>query len=115
MIHAVIGIISGILAGMGLGGGSLLIPILVIFLDVGQKAAQAANIISFIPAALISIILHNKNKLIKIRSIIWVAIAGAAAAAVSSFCAVGATDGLLKKTFAAFLIIAGLLELFNKN
>ena len=43
------GIVGGIIGGMGMGGGTLLIPILTIFLDVPQKNAQAINLVAFIP------------------------------------------------------------------
>ena len=60
------GIVGGILGGMGMGGGTLLIPLLTFFLDVSQKNAQAINLISFIPMAVIALILHAKNKLINL-------------------------------------------------
>ena len=47
------GIVGGIIGGMGMGGGTLLIPILTIFLDVEQKNAQAINLVAFIPMAII--------------------------------------------------------------
>ena len=43
------GIISGIIGGMGMGGGTLLIPILSICLGFEQKQAQGINLLVFIP------------------------------------------------------------------
>lgn len=43
---------AGLLGGMGMGGGTILIPALTIFLGVEQHAAQAANLIAFLPMAL---------------------------------------------------------------
>ena len=57
-----IGILSGIVTGLGMGGGSILILILTTFLAVEQHTAQAANLIFFIPTSIAAIIVHFKNK-----------------------------------------------------
>lgn len=56
-----VGIISGIVTGLGMGGGSILILILVTFMNVSQHMAQAINILYFIPTSIIAIIIHAKN------------------------------------------------------
>ena len=57
-----VGIISGIITGLGMGGGSILILILVSFMSVSQHAAQATNLMFFIPTAIIAILVHIRNK-----------------------------------------------------
>ena len=59
-----IGLGSGVLGGMGMGGGTALIPLLTIFTSVHQKTAQAINLISFIPMAVVALFLHVKNGLV---------------------------------------------------
>lgn len=66
----VFGFISGILGGMGMGGGTLLIPLLN-FLDIEQQTIQAINLISFLPMACVALGLHFKNKLVKPRHTLW--------------------------------------------
>lgn len=56
-----IGIISGIVTGIGMGGGSILIIVLVTFMNVSQHVAQAANLFFFIPTAVIAILIHIKK------------------------------------------------------
>ena len=51
MILILIGLISGIISGMGIGGGTILIPALTIILSMEQNTAQAINLIYFIPTA----------------------------------------------------------------
>ena len=63
----VAGIISGIVGGMGMGGGTLLIPILTIFLSFKQKSAQAINLLAFIPMSIVALIIHIKNKLVDFK------------------------------------------------
>ena len=61
-----IGLISGIAGGMGMGGGTLLIPLLSIFLGVVQKEAQLLNVFSFVIMAIFVVYIHIKNKLINV-------------------------------------------------
>ena len=56
--------LSGIIGGMGMGGGTLLVPLLS-FMDLEQKTIQAINLISFLPMCCIALGVHAKNKLIK--------------------------------------------------
>ena len=44
------GLAGGVLAGMGMGGGTLTLPLLVLALNVGQVTAQFANLIAFLPS-----------------------------------------------------------------
>lgn len=70
------GFLGGILGGMGMGGGTLLIPILVIFLNMDQKLAQGINLLSFLVMALITLSIHFKNNLIEFKVIIPIVIGG---------------------------------------
>ena len=70
------GFLSGILGGMGMGGGTVLIPLLSIFYKVSQHVAQASNLISFIPMAIVALILHLKNKLVDFNGIMWIILPG---------------------------------------
>ena len=59
------GVAGGILAGMGMGGGTLTLPILVIGLGVGQLTAQFANLVAFLPSGTVALFVHIKNGLVK--------------------------------------------------
>ena len=61
MIYVVIGLLSGIISGMGIGGGTILIPALCFFTDLGQQQAQSINLLFFIPTAVVAIIKHKKE------------------------------------------------------
>ena len=70
MIFAIIiGVIGGVISGMGMGGGTILIPLVTTFLHFEQKVAQSINLIAFIPMAIISVIIHIKNKMVCIKGI----------------------------------------------
>lgn len=98
---------------MGIGGGAVLIPALIIFLNFSQTNAQGMNLIYFIPCAVISIIIHCKNKLIEFsvfKKVILLALLGGI---VGSWIAVAINQEILRKIFAVFLIIMGIKEVLT--
>lgn len=64
VLLCLVGIVSGVLGGMGMGGGTLLIPLLTIFFNFNQRVAQGINLVAFSIMALIIIFIHIKNGLI---------------------------------------------------
>ncbi len=67
MIEVLTGFISGIVSGTGMGGGTILILCLSIFLGVEQKTAQATNLIFFVPTSLAAIYINIKQKKINLK------------------------------------------------
>lgn len=57
-----VGIVSGLVTGIGMGGGSILILVMVTFMKISQYVAQSTNLIFFIPTAIVAIFIHIKNK-----------------------------------------------------
>lgn len=62
-----IGVLSGVLGGMGMGGGTLLIPFLTILFNFNQKVAQGLNLLSFSIMAVFILFFHIKNKLVNLK------------------------------------------------
>ena len=44
-----VALVTGILSSWGVGGGTLLLVCMTLFLDVGQREAQAVNLLFFLP------------------------------------------------------------------
>lgn len=105
VLYIVFGVISGVLGGMGLGGGTALIPLLTIFLGVTQKLAQGYNLITFLVLAVVSIIIHAKNKMIDLKSIIWVVVFGVCFCVLGAYLTTIVDTKVLKMIFAGFLIL----------
>lgn len=105
------GLIGGVVGGMGMGGGTLLIPILTLLAGFEQLEAQGINLISFIPMSIVALILHFKNKLVKFKQTYLLAIIGAVVSLLSALIAVHIKGVVLKKIFAIFLIIIGIWQL----
>ncbi len=54
ILAAAVGVLAGIAAGMlGIGGGALFVPALVVFQDLGQLEAQATSLLAIVPVALV--------------------------------------------------------------
>ena len=61
------GAIAGVLGGMGMGGGTLLIPALTAIFGLDQKFSQTINLVSFIPMAAVALFIHAKNGLVRLK------------------------------------------------
>ena len=108
--YAVAGVLGGILGGMGMGGGTLLIPLLSIFYGVSQHTAQAVNLISFIPMAVVALIIHIKNKMVDFSKVIWIIIPGVISCIAGCFIAKELTGDLLARCFGGFLILLAIYQ-----
>ncbi|WP_028992260.1 TSUP family transporter [Thermoanaerobacter thermocopriae] len=109
-----IGLFSGIVGGMGIGGGTILIPALTIFAGTEQHIAQSVNLFSFIPTAIIALIYHFKKKNIKYKIILFIIIGGIIGSVVGAIIAAITKAFILKKIFAVFLFCMGIYELLSK-
>lgn len=115
MVLFLTGLFSGIISGMGIGGGAVLIPAIAIFTSLTQQEAQGINLIVFIPSSIFALAIHVKNKNIaagKVFPLILWGILGAIAGAIA---AIFIPPALLRKIFSVFLFLAGFYELFGKK
>ena len=113
MLSIIIGFLSGILGGMGVGGGMLLIPAARIFLGTGQQAAQSLNLFCFIPSALCAIVIHLKNKKIEIRTALCVILTGIPFSLLGAYLSTNMHPALLSKLFGGFILIFGIKEIIS--
>ncbi len=115
MLAVAVGAVTGILSGMGIGGGTLLVIYMVNFAHVEQISAQGINLLYFLPVAASSLISHIKNKLIRLRVFVICSVSGVAAAIGGSLLANVLETGVLRKLFGVLLIAAGLAQIFKKS
>lgn len=113
LLYLAAGFLSGLLGGMGMGGGTLLIPVLTVFLGVEQHVAQAANLIAFLPMALFSLKIHSRNGLINAQDVWWMIIPAALCAAAFGVAAAFLPADFLKKAFGAFLVFLAVRVAFQ--
>ena len=115
VISIIVGVLCGILSGFGIGGGSILIIWLTVFVGMEQIAAQSTNLLYFLPTAAAALLIHIKRTQVVWRAVIPAAIAGCIASAIFSLISTTIEMGLLRKLFGIFLLLIGTLEILKKD
>ena len=113
MIKILTGFISGIVSGTGMGGGTILILCLSIFLGINQKVAQATNLIFFVPTSIAAIYINIKEKNINFKIAKIIILFGIIGAIVGATIAKNINTELLKKIFGFFLGIIAIHEIYT--
>lgn len=113
MGEILIGIVSGIISGAGMGGGTILIFLLSFVMGVEQHIAQATNLIFFIPTSIVAIIVNLKNKNIDLKLATIISICGVIGAIIGANIAINIDVGLLKKIFGIFLALVAINEIYS--
>ena len=106
--------VLGFLAGLGVGGGSLLVLWLTLIVGMPQPEARILNLLFFIPAAVISSLFRWKQGSLNYKKIFPAVIVGCIAAGLSSWLSRYLELEFLKKLFGALLLITGIREVFYK-
>lgn len=108
-------VFCGTLAGMGLGGGSLLILWLTAVQNMDPVTARGINLVFFLPAALIATLSRIRKGSLPIQKVMPAVWAGILFATVFSFVSSRLDMELLQKLFGILLLITGLRELFYRE
>ena len=108
-----IGLIAGIIGGLGMGGGTVLILLLTIFMNIEQTIAQGSNIIFFIPTAIASIFIFIKNKYINFKVAIPICLWGLGGAFIGARISTKLQINVLRKCFGVFLIIIAIYQSYS--
>lgn len=113
LIYIAVGFLAGVLGGMGMGGGTILIPALTIFLGVNQHIAQATNVIAFLPMAALVLPAHKKNGLLRTDDVWKIIIPALITTVLAGFIMAALPTEVLKKLFGFFLIALAVRQLFS--
>ena len=110
-----VGLLTGILSGFGIGGGSLLMLYLTLLAGIEQRTAAGINLLYFLACAPAALISHIKNGLIEKKAALWCAVCGVFCAAAASFFAGRIDLSLLRRGFGVLLLYIGFREIFTKR
>ncbi len=103
-----IGVVSGFLAGlMGVGGGTIVVPALVVGLGFPQHLAQGTSLIQMIPTALSGTWTHHRLGHIRWDVAPWMGLGAIAGGWVGSFVAGMLTSTTLRNVFSVFVFLMG--------
>ncbi len=106
-----VGLLTGILSGFGVGGGSLLMLYLTMFAGVQQYTAGGINLLYFIACAPAALCSHVKNGLVERPAVLWCTLAGLPVSVAAAFLASWINVDLLRRAFGVLLLYIGVREL----
>lgn len=115
VIAIAVGLITGVISGFGIGGGSLLIVYLTTFAAMEQSAAGGINLLYFLCCAPTALISHIRNRRVEWKAVLWCSLAGVVTSALAAFLASGMDTDLLRRAFGLLLLYIGCRELFCKS
>ena len=110
LVLAACGFLGGLLGGMGMGGGTALIPLLTLF-GVGQAQAQAVNLLAFLPMAAVALTVHARAGLVRGKGLMPLVLPALLFSALGSLLAARLSADVLEKGFSVFLIVLALFRL----
>lgn len=113
MKEILIGITSGTVAALGMGGGTVLILLLGIFSELDQHLIQGTNLIFFIPTSITAIYMNVKNKTINYRMATYLIVSGCIGAIIGSKLSFKFESKNLKKYFGIFLLCIAVFEIYS--
>ena len=113
MREILIGMISGVFSGIGMGGGTVLIFLLTLFLGLEQHIAQATNLIYFFPTAISAIIVNYRDENIDIKLAKMISIYGIIGAIIGAIVSVNTDVQKLRKIYGIFLAIIAIHEIYT--
>ena len=113
MKEILIGVISGTVAALGMGGGTVLILLLGIFLDMNQHLIQGTNLIFFIPTSITAIYMNVKNKTIDYKKSGIIIFSGIIGAVLGSKISFKFESKFLRKYFGIFLLFIASFEIYS--
>ncbi len=115
LIAVTVGLMTGIISGFGIGGGSLLIVYLTTFAAVNQYQAGGINLLYFLCCAPTALISHIRHRRVEWKAVLWCTLTGVAVSAVAAFVAGEFSVDLLRRLFGLLLLYIGVRELRTQS
>jgi uncharacterized membrane protein YfcA len=116
VVGLVIGLIAGAISGaLGVGGGAIMVPAMVLILGLDQATAQGTSLLVILPTAAAGVYSHLRHKSVDWSPTWLVGLTGAVAAAGGAFLALHVSGSVLRILFAVFLVVVGMREIFGRS
>ena len=109
------GLGASILSAWGVGGGTLLLLVMTLFLDVDQRAAQGINLLFFLPAAASALVCHARTGCLDAPTLRRAIPPAAACALAGAWIAASLDVSLLRRPFGVYLLLSGVSLLWPKK
>jgi uncharacterized membrane protein YfcA len=116
VITLALGLIAGLLSGMlGIGGGTIIIPGIVLLLGTEQHVAQGVSLTAMLLTALVGTFIHYRQGNVKLSMVLLIAPSAVAFSYVGAWAAGITSAEWLTRSFAIFLLIIGFWLLSSKR
>ena len=110
-----IGLLAGVLAGMlGVGGGVILVPGMVLLLGVEQHTAQGVSLAVITLMALVGTFTHYRQENVRLRVALWIIPAAVIFSFLGGMVADTIDASLLRQIFGALLIVTGIVMVLGR-
>ena len=115
-IAVALGLAAGVLGGMlGIGGGTIVIPGVVLLLEVEQHTAQGISLAAMLLMALVGAFIHYRQGNVKSRMVLLIAPSAIAFTYLGAWAAGAVAAEWLGRVFAIALLIIGLRMLLSNR
>ena len=99
---------AAVISAWGVGGGTLLLLVMTLFLGVDQRTAQGVNLLFFLPTALSALICHWKGGYLDRPTLKGAVPVAVPAALIGAWIATAVDVELLRRPFGVYLLLSGL-------
>jgi uncharacterized membrane protein YfcA len=114
LLLLLLGLVAGILSGLvGVGGGIIMVPAMVLFLGFTQKQAQGTSLgIMLLPVGILAVMQYYKQGYINFNYVFVISAGFVIGGLLGSKLALNLSDDKMKKVFAVVLLLVSLKMLF---
>ena len=102
------GLGAGIISAWGVGGGTLLLLVMTLFLGIDQRTAQGINLLFFLPTAASALICHWKSGYLDAPTLKNAVPPAVIAALIGAWVATAVDVEALRKPFGVYLLLSGI-------
>ncbi|MBA2272527.1 MAG: sulfite exporter TauE/SafE family protein [Actinobacteria bacterium] len=104
----VVGFVTGIMSALlGVGGGIVMVPFMVLALGLGQQLAEGTSLLVIIPTAVVGVLAHRRSGYVSVATGLMVGGGGVAGSFLGARLALVTSGNVLQKVFGIMLAIAG--------
>lgn len=101
------GLGASVISAWGVGGGTLLLLVMTLFLGVDQRTAQGINLLFFLPTAVSALVCHAKGGYLDKPTLKAAVPAAVAAALIGAWISTAVDVEILRRPFGVYLLASG--------
>lgn len=102
------GLGAAVISAWGVGGGTLLLLVMTLFLGVDQRTAQGVNLLFFLPTAASALVCHARGGYLDKPTLKSAVPAAVIAAGIGAWIATAVDVALLRRPFGIYLLASGI-------